>query len=141
MEVKENHKRNTAIKSIRLKIPGILNTTELKEIEFFQNNVIRPVLKFQNDLVIDIFKNHLFKHHITIDYLNSIQLEELVSRTVKKDNHLKYLFIGAIVGMMTGDEMIIYFSNEKEFNKRIINMVIQRIHDQLLEKYSPNIIV
>lgn len=141
MEVKENHKRNTAIKSIRLKIPGILNTTELKEIEFFQNNVIRPVLKFQNDLIIDIFKNHLFKHHITIDYLNSIQLEELVSRTVKKDNHLKYLFIGAIVGMMTGDEMIIYFSNEKEFNKRIINMVIQRIHDQLLEKYSPNIIV
>ena len=52
--------RDTIILSNRIELPGLLyNETSLEE--KFQNRTLRPILKAQNDLLIQVFVNYAFK--------------------------------------------------------------------------------
>ena len=52
--------RTFSILAIRPNIDAVDKSLKTKDIEAFQNNVLRPILKFQNDLLLQIF----------IDYAN-----------------------------------------------------------------------
>ena len=52
--------RTSSLLVIRPNIDTIDKSLKTKDIEAFQNNVLRPILKFQNDLLLQIF----------IDYAN-----------------------------------------------------------------------
>ena len=54
--------RQFNLKSIR---PEFLSTTindNMSNDERFQNLVLRPIIKLQNDLLIEVFKNYIAKH-------------------------------------------------------------------------------
>ena len=62
--------RDFNLKSIR---PEILSTTindSMSSDERFQNLVLRPVIKLQNDLLIEVFTNYVAKHKMVF-YGNS----------------------------------------------------------------------
>jgi hypothetical protein len=52
--------RDQSILNMRGETLGSISETSSLE-ERFQNKTIRPILKFQNDLYIDVFKNHVKK--------------------------------------------------------------------------------
>ena len=53
-----------------------------------------------------------------------------------KQQDKKGIIIGAICGLLTAEELAFYQTHEKEVNKRIIQMVVQRLTDSFHSKCS-----
>lgn len=97
------------------------------EIETFQNEVLRPILKYQHDLVIQLtLKESLFQKQIST--ISAIQQKrDLIKRFFLSQPNFKYFLIGQICGLLTSTEFEYYLSSKKELDKRISNMLADRI--------------
>lgn len=106
--------------------PAILTDTERLELplESFQNKVLRPILKFQHELLINYFKNHSAYKLLPP---NPDDRMVVMQNCFNKDIALRNLYLGFIVGMFTADELRFYQQHQTEINKRIIQMLLQRI--------------
>lgn len=99
--------------------------------EQFQNGTLRPIIKFQNSLLIEAFRNYIMKHKNSF-YELSIQkrinyIENAIQKDVKFRNSLK----GMIIGQFTVEEYTTYIQNSSALNKRMMNMVVERLKDQV----------
>lgn len=111
-----------------LSLPIYENSSET---EIFQNQVLRPVLKLQNEIYLMLFRDYALRK---ISDFNSLKTEKKLSfidQSLQKDNALRNTFIGITIGMLTSDEMTIYLSDTKSYNKRIIVMLSERLKSQV----------
>jgi hypothetical protein len=108
-----------------------LINTDLEKVslnfENFQNTTLRPILKFQNDLIMDLFLNF---NTIEIPK-NALEKEIFVKNIIQKNIVLKNKFIGLIIGLFTKMEFEFYLNNQTEVNKRISQLITKRIIDQI----------
>ena len=111
-----------------LNLPNSETTTPT---EIFQNQTLRPILKLQNDLYISLFTNYAIRQNSDFNALSSAKKAVMIEQSLQKDNVLKNTFIGMTIGMFTAEEMEIYISDSKLFNKRIITMLIERLKSQI----------
>jgi hypothetical protein len=112
---------------IRPQIIGI-NTLPNKSIEEgFQNRTLRPIIKLQHDLLVLYVKEYLINNKKRFEDFSTLKKIEILTLIFKKDNSLKTELKGIIIGHFTTDEFLIYCTNKTEFNKRILNMIRQRI--------------
>jgi hypothetical protein len=102
------------------------------EIEKFQNDVLRPVLKMQNDLLIQIFKHYCLKRKGVFDKLSDKDKSIYIEQAIKKDMKFKHYLEGIITGMFTEEEYNNFMENEEELTKRMINMLVQRLQSQVV---------
>ncbi len=112
-----------------LELPVSDNITE---VERFQNQTLRPILKLQDDLYVLIFNNYIVRQKVYFNYLTKERRKNFITQSLQKDVALKNTLIGITIGMFTEAEMEMYFGESKEFNKRIITMLIERIIDQIM---------
>jgi hypothetical protein len=106
--------------------------------EKFQNQTLRPILKFQNDLFIEVFKNYAIKQKNAFFELSPekklIYIENAIQRDIKFRNSLK----GIIIGMFTISEYHEYIQNSSNINKRMMNLLIERLKSQIqLFEFNP----
>ena len=101
--------------------------------EKFQNEVLRPILKMQNDLLIQIFQHYCEKRKGTFDKLSDKDKSIYIEQTIKKDMKFKHYLQGITVGMFTSEEYDEFVENEEELTKRMVNMIIQRLQSQILK--------
>lgn len=101
------------------------------EIETFQNVTLRPVLKFQNGLIISVMNNFLSEHKYEVKNLTDNKKKDHINHTIKNNLPLKQLMTGFIVGHFTDEELVFYYANKKEVSKRIVSMLIERMCTQL----------
>lgn len=99
--------------------------------ETFQNQTLRPVLKLQNEIYLMLFKDYALRKTSDFETLKKEQKINFIDQSLQKDNALRNTMIGMTIGMLTPEEMEIYLSDTKEFNKRIISMLTERIKSQL----------
>jgi len=119
--------RQFNLKSIR---PEILSTTindHMSSDERFQNLVLRPIIKLQNDLFIEVFKNYIAKHKMVF-YSHTLEkrilyVENAINKDIKFRNSLK----GIVIGLFTVEEYMIYIQNSSALNKRMMNIVKERL--------------
>ena len=109
------------------------DTINISDEEKFQNEVLRPILKFQNKLLIKLFLYKCKKYKINFNQFNSEERYNYIEKTLKKDSQLKTLFIGAIVAFFTLEEYQKYTENEQIYNKRIIQMLTERLKEQTVK--------
>jgi len=100
--------------------------------EDFQNNILRPILKFQNDILIRIFLSSCESYKINFGKLTEAEKEAHIDRLFQKDAKLKALFVGAIISLFTTDEYEVYVPQKSHFNKRITQMLVERLKDQMI---------
>jgi hypothetical protein len=100
--------------------------------ELFQNKTLRPILKFQNDLFIEVFVNYAIKQKNVFFTLSPEKklgyIENVIQRDVKFRNSLK----GIIIALFTIDEYKHYIKNASNLNKRMLNLLIERLKSQVL---------
>lgn len=114
-------------KQIRPIIKGI-NTIPNKSVEeTFQNEILRPIIKMQHDLLIAYFKEYLLTKKCRFNELSNLKKQEYITTVFKKDNAFKLELKGIIIGHFTIDEFAIYSHHKNDFNKRIWTMIQQRI--------------
>lgn len=123
------NKRSEQLKSIRPSIE--VDNSKSTDFEIFQSVTVRPILKFQNDLIISLVNNHLAEHKIVVKNLTDNKKTERIHEIVKTNLQLKQLFTGIVIAHFTDEELAFYLENKKEVVKRIITMLLERVCTQL----------
>lgn len=130
--------RDIKLLELRPEIPSAKITGNMSDEERFQNKTLRPIAKLQNDLILAMFRNYIKKHKNKFYELKlerrMIYVETAIQKDIKFRNSLK----GAIIGQFTIQEYDTYILNSSALNKRMMNIVRERIQSsiQLLEKHD-----
>jgi hypothetical protein len=99
--------------------------------EVFQNKTLRPILKLQNDLFIKVFINYAMKQKNVFFSLTPDKkmayVENVIQRDIKFRNSLK----GMVIAFFTLDEYAEYIQNSSNLNKRMMNMLVERLKSQI----------
>lgn len=121
--------RSQELKNIR----PIINVDNSKstDLETFQTNTLRPILKFQNDLILTIINQHLAENKIVVKNLTDNKKTERIHEIVKGNLQLKQLFTGITIALFTEEEITFYHENKREVVKRTITLLLERICTQL----------
>jgi len=123
--------RSLVIKSFRPELPSVAKGVDISEIELFQNEVLRPILKFQNEVLTTIFVSNLKKRDVDFTKMNLNGRIEYVTNVIQKDLGLRNVLIGIVLGLLTVEEIVPYYQHETEYRRRISKMIIDRLADQL----------
>lgn len=99
--------------------------------EQFQNVTLRPILKFQNELLIQFFITYAIKNKKLFFNLTSEDKYLYIENAIKTDNVLRNQSIGLIVGLLNINEYQEYVKKPSNYNKRILAMLIERWKSQL----------
>ena len=116
---------------VRPVLKNLINSNT-SDLERFQNEVIRPIIKMQNNLLTVFFKNYIRNRKIEFDRLKSEDQENKIKTILTKDINFKNILIGSIVGHFDENEIEIYLKSTSELNKRIIQIVNQRLIDNYI---------
>ena len=97
----------------------------------FQNKTLRPILKTQNDLFIQVFINYAIKQKNVFFSLTPekkmVYIENVIQRDIKFRNSLK----GMIIALFTLEEYTEYILKSSNLNKRMMNMLVERLKSQI----------
>lgn len=122
--------RDTTVLELRGESLGTINSQSSSE-EIFQNRTLRPILKLQNDLFIQVFINYAIKQKNVFFSLSPEKkmsyIENVIQRDIKFRNSLK----GMVIAFFTLEEYAEYIQNSSNLNKRMMNMLIERLKSQL----------
>ncbi|WPR70769.1 glyoxalase [Flavobacterium sp. NG2] len=124
------NQRDIFLSEFRGESIGTINPNSSSD-ENFQNQVIRPILKLQNDLFVASFHNYISKYKKDF-YSQSVEkklatIENAIQKDIKYRNALK----GMVVALFTADEYALYIQSSSNLNKRMMNMLIERLKNQV----------
>lgn len=123
--------RHNDLLRIRPEIKKHLTFDNMSDEERFQNNTLRPILKLQNPLLIAVFVNYATKHKGVFFELSTEKRLAYVENAICKDQKFRNALKGMLIGQFTVEEYQIYIENSSKINKRMMNLVITRLQDQL----------
>ncbi|MCZ8169000.1 hypothetical protein SAMN05444377_104102 [Flavobacterium fontis] len=122
--------RDPSLMELRGEAIGTITPFSSSE-EVFQNQTLRPILKLQNDLFLEVFRNYAVKQKNVFFDLSPDKkmayIENVIQRDIKFRNSLK----GIVIGLFTVNEYREYIQNSSNLNKRMMNMLIERLKSQI----------
>ena len=122
-------REDKALKELRPEL-YIIDEGSKTEIETFQNETLRPILKLQHNLLMDFIQAQP-----NFDAVQKYKDKRVVFferiRIYLQQPLLKGILLGMILGYLTSDELQIFNQNSKEYKKRIHQMFIQRFSESL----------
>ena len=131
--------RDSSLKSIRLDYISNTIKTDMSSEEHFQNSVLRPIIKFQNDLLIAAFLNFSNKYKNVFFELSTEKKITYIENALAKDKTFRNSLKNAVVGLFTVEEYTLYSANASALNKRMLGIIKERLisHIQLLTEKGP----
>ena len=128
--------RPNDIKRIRPEIGSTQSFRQMGLEEKFQNNTLRPILKLQNPLLIAVFHNYIVKHKGVFYDLSIEKRLAYIENVLYKDQKFRNALKGMIIGHFTVDEYKNYIAYSSSLNKRMMNMAVERLKNQV-EYFQP----
>ena len=116
---------------VRPQLSDLVNTGTL-EIEKFQNEAIRPIIKMQHNLLIILFKNYIKKRKIDFHNLKIEKQKVKINSILTNDIIFKNLILGSIIGHFSDEELTLYLKDSSELKKRILQIIKQRLQDNFI---------
>lgn len=124
------NQRDIFLKEFRGEAIGTI-TNQSSEEELFQNEVLRPILKLQNDLFVSSFTNYISKNKADF-YSHAVDKKlSIIENSIQKDIKFRNALKGMIIGLFTVDEYELYIRNSSSLNKRMMGMLIERLKSQV----------
>ncbi|MDO7703404.1 MAG: DUF2291 family protein [Flavobacteriaceae bacterium] len=99
--------------------------------ERFQNNTLRPILKLQNPLFVAVFQNYIENRKGVFYDLSLSKKLIYIENALVKDQKLRNSVKGIVLGQFTVTEYMEYTNYSSALNKRMMQMVVERIKDQV----------
>lgn len=127
--------RDINLMDLRPEIPSARITDNMSSDERFQNETLRPVAKLQDELLLAVFRNYITKHKNKFYELKLEKRFEYIENAIQRDIKFRNSLKGVIIGQFTLEEYDRYIKNSSSLNKRMMNIVKERIQSniQLLE--------
>ncbi|WP_373058259.1 glyoxalase [Zunongwangia sp. H14] len=128
--------RDLHLIELRPEIPSAKVSENMSLDEQFQNRTLRPVAKLQNELLLAVFRNYVSKHKNVFYDMSLEKRLKYVENAIQKDIKFRNSLKGIIIGQFTLQEYDAYIKNSSALNKRMMNIVKERLQDnlQLLER-------
>jgi hypothetical protein len=104
--------RDSKIASIRPQIESDKNIT--LALEKFQNESLRPILKFQNELILQVFQQTLLEFKVDFEKLSTTKKQAKINEILKENVQIKQFYLGLVVAFFTSEEFQFYTENKKE---------------------------
>ncbi|ANH60799.1 hypothetical protein [Dokdonia donghaensis] len=123
--------RPNDIKRIRPEIPKARVNDQMSDEERFQNITLRPVVKLQNPLLIEMFRNYISKRKNVFYNLSLEKRLDYIENAVNKDMKFRNSLKGMIIGQFTVEEYLVYIQNSSALNKRMANLIRERLISQI----------
>ena len=117
------------LKEFRGESIGVVTASSSGE-EAFQNQVLRPILKLQNNLLVLSFKNYVSKNKIDFKTKSVEKKLIIIENAIQKDIKFRNALKGMIIGFFTTEEYVTYIKNSSNLNKRMMGMLIERLKSQ-----------
>jgi hypothetical protein len=95
--------------------------------ERFQNTTLRPIIKLQSNLLLEVFKNYITKHKNVFYELSLEKRIDYIENAIHKDMKFRNSVKGMIIGQFTCDEYVLYIQESSALNKRMMNIVKDRL--------------
>lgn len=129
--------RDINLLELRPEIPSARITENMSSDERFQNETLRPIAKLQDGLLVAVFRNYVGKHKNAFYELNTEKRLEYIANAIQKDIKFRNSLKGMIIGQFTIAEYERYIQNSSALNKRMMNIVKERLQGniQLLEHH------
>lgn len=124
--------RDSLLLRMRPEIPSAKITPTMSADECFQNKTLRPVVKLQSDLLLAVFRNYVAKHKNVFYDLTIEQKLDYIENAIQKDIKFRNSLKGIIIGQFTIEEFEIYIKNSSALNKRMMDIVKERLKDNLM---------
>ena len=125
-------KRDKQVVELRPVITTINSELVRTDQERFQNEVIRPIIKFQHELIVKIFCKYLQKKNIDLASMSKENKVLKITSVSKKDRLLVNELKCIIIAYFTSSEYENYSSMRAEINKRLTQIIKERIHSVLV---------
>lgn len=125
--------RETALITLRPELPNVRLDVTMSPEESFQNKTLRPIIKLQNDLLVAVFKNYIKKHKNAFQDLTIDTRLDYIDNAIQKDIKFRNSLKGIIIGLFTLIEYELYIKNSSALNKRMMNIVKERLKSNLLQ--------
>ncbi len=122
--------RDSEIFDLRGGALGIVTPQSSSE-EAFQNITLRPILKLQNDLFIKVFINYAQKQKNVFFALTPEKKLNYIENAIHRDSKFRNSLKGMIIGLFTVVEYSEYIRNSSNLNKRMMNLLIERLKSQI----------
>lgn len=132
--------RTEDLLAIRTQILSAKINDSMSSDELFQNTTLRPVIKMQHDLLIAVFKNYIAKHKNVFYELSLEKQLAYIENAIHKDMKFRNSLKGMIIGQFTVEEYDIYIKNSSALNKRMMNIVKERLIDSIQVFEKPEIL-
>ena len=108
-----------------------LSTEASGTLEVFQSQTLRPILKLQNPVMLALVSVYLKKYCPRFAGLSRNEKMVYVRDLLKRDSRPKNMLVGMVAGHFTEDEFAFFVKQEPEIRRRLIDLCIQRIQDQI----------
>ena len=135
METRSKH-----LIDIRPLIPSAKVYDTMSADEAFQNETLRPVIKMQNDLFVAVFKNYISKRKNVFYDLKLPKQMAYIENAIHKDMKFRNSLKGMVIGQFTVEEYDIYIQNSSALNKRMMNIVKERLLSSIQLFTKPEIL-
>ncbi len=124
--------RNNLIKKLRSEIPAISADKLKTDIEKFHHQVLRPILKFQNELILETFHAEMKRFKIDFPKLSEDEKQTKIHSTFHTNQKFQMFMLGIVVGLFASEELHFYLGNRGHLKKRILEMLEERVKSQLV---------
>lgn len=104
-----------------------IDTSQAFAVETFQHETLRPLLKLQHPLIVRQFDAFLVEHKQQLDRQGHQARQGYISHALKTHKRLRATYFGLVSGLMTEPEYDFYLQHRSELNKRLTQMLIQRL--------------
>jgi hypothetical protein len=116
-----------------LEIRPEISAAGVTAVEQFQSDTLRPIVKFQEELLIDCFKHYIDAHNMTKLLTNDAGGVRLIAETILKDVVLKTSLVYMVVALFSREEFAFFSENKKQIVKRIIDLIVIRLQSRLAD--------
>jgi hypothetical protein len=124
--------RDRHLLALRPELPNAKLSHNMSSEERFQNQTLRPVAKVQNDLMVEMFRNYARKHKNVFYDLSVEKRLDYIENAIHKDMKFRNSLKGMMIGQFTIDEYELYIENSSALNKRMMNIVKERLKSNIL---------
>jgi hypothetical protein len=97
------------------------------DLERFQNATLRPILKFQNDILKALLLHYFQKRKGEYFKIAEENRPAYIEHAVRKDLRFKSQLLGVVVGIFTAAEFDVFIKNEAELSRRATDLLVQRL--------------
>ncbi|BAO77410.1 hypothetical protein [Winogradskyella sp. PG-2] len=119
--------RSKDLLSVRPTIASAKIYDSMSSEELFQNKTLRPIIKMQHDLFIAVFSNYISKRKNVFYELSLPKQLIYIENAIHKDMKFRNSVKGMVIGQFTVQEYALYILNSSALNKRMMNIVKERL--------------